>query len=153
MIEFILKDESDTNALGKSIAKTILESKFESIEIHLDGDLGTGKTFLTKSILKNSGWDNSVKSPTYTLCEEYEFNNMLFLHIDLYRTSEAEDILIFDLDRKTSGKKIIIIEWPERLREPRFFDMKINLEHQEESRIVSFDVKSSLFLSLVADNV
>ena len=78
---------------------------------------------------------------------------MLFLHIDLYRTSEAEDILIFDLDRKTSGKKIIIIEWPERLREPRFFDMKINLEHQEESRIVSFDVKSSLFLSLVADNV
>jgi len=153
MNELLLQDELATNDLGKRIANILLESDFNSVEIHLNGNLGTGKTFLVQSILRNSGWSNSVKSPTYTLCEEYEFNNMLFLHIDLYRTSEAEDILIFDLDRKTSGKKIIIIEWPERLREPRFFDMKINLEHQEESRIVSFDVKSNLFLSLVAENV
>tara|TARA_B100000927_G_scaffold84815_1_gene68183 strand:+ start:1908 stop:2369 length:462 start_codon:yes stop_codon:yes gene_type:complete len=153
MNELLLQDELATNDLGKRIANILLESDFNSVEIHLNGNLGTGKTFLVQSILRNSGWSNSVKSPTYTLCEEYEFNNMLFLHIDLYRTSEAEDILIFDLDRKTSGKKIIIIEWPERLTEPRFFDMKINLEHQEESRIVSFDVKSNLFLSLVADNV
>ena len=153
MNELLLQDELATNDLGKRIANILLESDFNSVEIHLNGNLGTGKTFLVQSILRNSGWSNSVKSPTYTLCEEYEFNNMLFLHIDLYRTSEAEDILIFDLDRKTSGKKIIIIEWPERLIEPRFFDMKINLEHQEESRIVSFDVKSNLFLSLVANNV
>mgnify|MGYP005669100425 FL=1 len=153
MNELLLQDELATNDLGKRIANILLESDFNSVEIHLNGNLGTGKTFLVQSILRNSGWSNSVKSPTYTLCEEYEFNNMFFLHIDLYRTSEAEDILIFDLDRKTSGKKIIIIEWPERLREPRFFDMKINLEHQEESRIVSFDVKSNLFLSLVASNV
>lgn len=153
MNELLLQDELATNDLGKRIANILLESDFNSVEIHLNGNLGTGKTFLVQSILRNSGWSNSVKSPTYTLCEEYEFNNMLFLHIDLYRTSEAEDILIFDLDRKTSGKKIIIIEWPERLTEPRFFDMKINLEHQEESRIVSFDVKSNLFLSLVAKNV
>ena len=153
MNELLLQDELASNDLGKRIANILLESDFNSVEIHLNGNLGTGKTFLVQSILRNSGWSNSVKSPTYTLCEEYEFNNMLFLHIDLYRTSEAEDILIFDLDRKTSGKKIIIIEWPERLTEPRFFDMKINLEHQEESRIVSFDVKSNLFLSLVADNV
>tara|TARA_B100001113_G_scaffold99149_1_gene79944 strand:+ start:287 stop:748 length:462 start_codon:yes stop_codon:yes gene_type:complete len=153
MNELLLQDELATNDLGKRIANILLESDFNSVEIHLNGNLGTGKTFLVQSILRNSGWSNSVKSPTYTLCEEYEFNNMLFLHIDLYRTSEAEDILIFDLDRKTSGKKIIIIEWPERLTEPRFFDMKINLEHQEESRIVSFDVKSNLFLSLVASNV
>ena len=153
MNELLLQDELATNDLGKRIANILLESDFNSVEIHLNGNLGTGKTFLVQSILRNSGWSNSVKSPTYTLCEEYEFNNMLFLHIDLYRTSEAEDILIFDLDRKTTGKKIIIIEWPERLTEPRFFDMKINLEHQEESRIVSFDVKSNLFLSLVANNV
>ena len=153
MNELLLQDELATNDLGKRIANILLESDFNSVEIHLNGNLGTGKTFLVQSILRNSGWSNSVKSPTYTLCEEYEFNNMLFLHIDLYRTSEAEDILIFDLDRKTSKKKIIIIEWPERLTEPRFFDMKINLEHQEESRIVSFDVKSNLFLSLVANNV
>lgn len=151
MIEFILKDESDTNALGKSIAKTILESKFESIEIHLDGDLGTGKTFLTKSILKNSGWDRTVKSPTYTLCEEYQFKKMLFLHIDLYRTEEAEDIDIFNLERKIVHKKIIIIEWPERLKTERLYDLKINLEHLENSRKVKIDHINNIFEGINVD--
>ena len=59
MLDIFLKDESATNDLGKSIAKLILESSLESIEIHLNGDLGTGKTFLTKSILKNSFKENS----------------------------------------------------------------------------------------------
>ena len=145
MLDIFLKDESATNDLGKSIAKLILESSLESIEIHLNGDLGTGKTFLTKSILKNSGWERAVKSPTYTLCEEYEFNKMLFLHIDLYRTDEAEDILIFNLDRKINAKKIIIIEWPERLKNDRPFDMKISFEYKENSREVKIDVKNNIF--------
>ena len=92
MNNLILKDDSATNILGKNIANILLKSSFDVIEIHLNGDLGTGKTFLTKSILKNSGWSRNVKSPTYTLCEEYKFNNLLFLHIDLYRTNEAEAV-------------------------------------------------------------
>lgn len=153
MNNLILKDDTATNILGKNIANILLKSSFDVIEIHLNGDLGTGKTFLTKSILKNSGWSRNVKSPTYTLCEEYEFNNLLFLHIDLYRTNEAEDILIFNLDRKINGKKIIIIEWPERLKEPRPYDMKINLEHLDKSREASFNIKNNIFLGLDKNNV
>ena len=153
MDNVLLRDDSATSNLGKNIANILLKSNFDVIEIHLNGDLGTGKTFLTQSILKNSGWSRNVKSPTYTLCEEYDFNNLLFLHIDLYRTNEAEDILIFDLDRKVNGKKIIIIEWSERLKQPRPYDMKINLEHKDKSRIASFDIKNNIFSGLYKNYV
>ena len=70
-----------------------------------------------------------MKSPTYTLCEEYEFNDLMFLHIDLYRTNEAEDIDIFDLSRKINSKKVVLIEWPERLQyHERSFDLKISFQ-------------------------
>ena len=115
----------------------ILKSSSQEIEIHLEGDLGAGKTFISRSIIKNCGWKDLVKSPTYTLCEEYDFNNLMFLHIDLYRTNEAEDIDIFDLSRKINSKKVVLIEWHERLQHERSFDIKIILSHLPEGREVS----------------
>ena len=51
----------------------------------------------------------------------------MFLHIDLYRTNEAQDIDIFNLDREIDSKKIILIEWPERLQHIKRLDLKIVL--------------------------
>ena len=70
MSKIVLQNDDATNNLGRDIAKKIIASKSTSIEIHLEGDLGAGKTFLTRSIIQNSGWQDIVKSPTYTLCEE-----------------------------------------------------------------------------------
>ncbi|MDA7800723.1 tRNA (adenosine(37)-N6)-threonylcarbamoyltransferase complex ATPase subunit type 1 TsaE [Gammaproteobacteria bacterium] len=132
----LINDEA-TNQLGSKIAMEILKSSSQEIEIHLEGDLGAGKTFISRSIIKNCGWNDLVKSPTYTLCEEYDFNNLMFLHIDLYRTNEAEDIDIFDLSRKINSKKVVLIEWPERLQHERSFDLKIVFSHLPEGREVS----------------
>ena len=132
----LINDEA-TNQLGSKIAMEILKSSLQEIEIHLEGDLGAGKTFISRSIIKNCGWKDLVKSPTYTLCEEYDFNNLMFLHIDLYRTNEAEDIDIFDLSRKINSKKVVLIEWPERLQHERSFDLKIVFSHLPEGREVS----------------
>ncbi|MDC1014951.1 tRNA (adenosine(37)-N6)-threonylcarbamoyltransferase complex ATPase subunit type 1 TsaE [Gammaproteobacteria bacterium] len=132
----LINDEA-TNQLGSKIAMEILKSSSQEIEIHLEGDLGAGKTFISRSIIKNCGWKDLVKSPTYTLCEEYDFNNLMFLHIDLYRTNEAEDIDIFDLSRKVNSKKVVLIEWPERLQHERSFDLKIVFSHLPEGREVS----------------
>ncbi|MDA9577718.1 tRNA (adenosine(37)-N6)-threonylcarbamoyltransferase complex ATPase subunit type 1 TsaE [Gammaproteobacteria bacterium] len=132
----LINDEA-TNQLGSKIAMEILKSSSQEIEIHLEGDLGAGKTFISRSIIKNCGWKDLVKSPTYTLCEEYDFNNLMFLHIDLYRTNEAEDIDIFDLSRKINSKKVVLIEWPERLQYERSFDLKIVFSHLPEGREVS----------------
>ena len=149
MKEIYLKNDDSTNKLGALISKKLKEINKSSIEIHIEGDLGAGKTFLTRSIISNSGWTGLVKSPTYTLCEEYDLGDVIFFHIDLYRTDEPEDIYIFDLDRKTHLKKIIIIEWPQKLAIKRNFDLKISFEHFEDGRKVLINDSYKLFSSLV----
>ena len=149
MKNIILKNDEATNKLGELISKQLLKIDKSSIEIHLEGDLGVGKTFLSRSIISNSGWDGLVKSPTYTLCEEYDLKELLFLHIDLYRTNEPEDIHIFNLDRKTHSKKIIIIEWPQKLVTERNFDLKVFFEHFGDGRKISIKDKNKLFSNLV----
>ena len=149
MNKIYLENDESTNKLGALISEKLKEINKSTIEIHLEGDLGAGKTFLTRSIISNSGWSGLVKSPTYTLCEEYDLGDVIFLHIDLYRTDEPEDIHIFDLDRKTHLKKIIIIEWPQKLAVKRNFDLKISFEHFEDGRKVSINDNDKLFSSLI----
>ena len=149
MNKIYLENDESTNKLGALISEKLKEINKSTIEIHLEGDLGAGKTFLTRSIISNSGWSGLVKSPTYTLCEEYDLGDVIFLHIDLYRTDEPEDIHIFDLDRKTHLKKIIIIEWPQKLAIKRNFDLKISFEHFEDGRKVLINDNDKLFSSLI----
>ena len=144
-----LKNDEATKKLGEIISKNLKNIDKSSIEIHLEGDLGAGKTFLTRSIISNCGWKGLVKSPTYTLCEEYDLGDLIFLHIDLYRTNELEDIHIFDLDRKTHAKKIIIIEWPQKLVLKRNFDLKISFEHFNTGRKISINDEGGLFTDLI----
>ena len=149
MNKIYLENDESTNKLGALISEKLKEINKSTIEIHLEGDLGAGKTFLTRSIISNSGWSGLVKSPTYTLCEEYDLGDVIFLHIDLYRTDEPEDIHIFDLDRKTHLKKIIIIEWPQKLAIKRNFDLKISFEHFDDGRKVLINDNDELFSSLI----
>tara|TARA_Y100000589_G_C26930613_1_gene538145 strand:- start:197 stop:658 length:462 start_codon:yes stop_codon:yes gene_type:complete len=149
MNKIYLENDEATNKLGVLISEQLKKIDKSLIEIHLEGDLGAGKTFLTRSILSNSGWSGLVKSPTYTLCEEYDLGDVIFLHIDLYRTDEPEDINIFDLDRKTHLKKIIIIEWPQKLAINRDFDLKISFEHFEDGRKALIKDSGELFSSLI----
>ena len=149
MNKIYLENDESTNKLGALISEKLKEINKSTVEIHLEGDLGAGKTFLTRSIISNSGWSGLVKSPTYTLCEEYDLGDVIFLHIDLYRTDEPEDIHIFDLDRKTHLKKIIIIEWPQKLAIRRNFDLKISFEHFEDGRKVLINDNDELFSSLI----
>ena len=149
MNKIYLENDESTNKLGSLISDQLEKIDKSLIEIHLEGDLGAGKTFLTRSILSNSGWNGLVKSPTYTLCEEYDLGDVIFLHIDLYRTDEPEDIHIFDLDRKTHIKKIIIIEWPQKLVIKRNFDLKISFENFEGGRKVLINDSGELFSNLI----
>ena len=149
MKKIYLENDDATSNIGKLISQDILNISKDNIEIHLEGDLGAGKTFLTRSIISHAGWSGLVKSPTYTLCEEYELNKLLFLHIDLYRSDESEDLDIFNLNRKTHLKKIIIIEWSDKLKENRAFDLKIKFEHINNQREIEIIDKSNLFLALI----
>ena len=129
MLEIILSNESDTLKMGAAIMQAIHEIELNEIEVHLSGNLGAGKTTLVRGILQSNGWQGPVTSPSYTLCEEYEFNNQLFMHIDLYRINSSEDIEILDLDRLVETQKIIFIEWPENLVAKRVSHLIIKINH------------------------
>ena len=139
----LLADESATHDFGEKFARDFILNNSKDLEIHLIGDLGAGKTFLSRSIISSCGGNGMVKSPTYTLCEEYELDKLLFLHIDLYRSGDAEDIDLFDLDRDIKKQKIILIEWPEKLFSERKPDVEIYLEHAKEMREVSVKIFSN----------
>ena len=142
MLELILSDEPDTLKMGAAIMHAINKIESDEVEIHLSGNLGAGKTTLVRGILQSTGWKGPVTSPSYTLCEEYEFDSQLFLHADLYRISESEDVEILDLDRKITKQKIIFIEWPENLLASRTSHLIIELIHLDHKRQVR--VKSDI---------
>ena len=152
MLELILSDESDTLKMGAAIMHAINKIKSDDMEIHLSGNLGAGKTTLIRGILQSTGWEGPVTSPSYTLCEEYEFNSQLFLHVDLYRISESEDVEILDLDRKTSKQKIIFIEWPENLLASRPSHLMIELIHLDHKRQIRVQSDITEIESLIRAN-
>mgnify|MGYP005682480529 CR=1 FL=1 len=140
-MKLFLKDPDATSDLGEEIAGLISDSSNDVIEVHLFGELGAGKTFLTKSILNSLGWHGIVKSPTYTLCDEYETEDILFLHVDLYRLTDVSEIQILDLDRPSEKVKVIIIEWPEIIGDLRTFDLKVSLSYKDKGREVLLENK------------
>ena len=75
-----------------------------------------------------------VTSPSYTLCEEYEIDGRLLLHVDLYRINSIEDVEVLNLDRMIAMQKIIFIEWPENLQTDRNVDVIINLDHENRGK-------------------
>ncbi len=139
MVKLELKNETKTLLLGAAIGRAIESLKHETIELHLKGNLGAGKTTLVRGILQYLNWKNEVTSPTYTLCEEYEIKGRLLLHVDLYRINSAEDVEILNLDRETIHQKIIFIEWPENLQTSRDADVIIYLDHNKKERIASIN--------------
>lgn len=128
-----LQSEIDTLKAGAKLAH-MLAQRNKNSEIHLIGDLGAGKTTLARGFLESLGWKGAVKSPTYTLCEEYLLEETLVLHCDLYRLNALEDLEILDLDRATQLTKILLIEWPDRLPLQRKPDVEIHLSHQDKGR-------------------
>ena len=91
MNKIYLENDESTNKLGALISEKLKEINKSTIEIHLEGDLGAGKTFLTRSIISNSGWSGLVKSPTYTLCEEYDLGDAVSYTCLLYTSPSPRD--------------------------------------------------------------
>ena len=82
--------------------------------IYLSGDLGAGKTTLTRGFLRELGVTGAVRSPTYTLVEIYTLGSLTALHLDLYRLSDAAELDNLGVREWARGGHLWLIEWPER---------------------------------------
>jgi tRNA threonylcarbamoyladenosine biosynthesis protein TsaE len=82
--------------------------------IYLTGDLGAGKTTLTRGFLRELGVTGPVRSPTYTLVEIYALGSLTALHLDLYRLSDAAELDNLGVREWARGGHLWLVEWPER---------------------------------------
>ena len=103
-----LASEAATQVLGAQLGKVLAPG----LRIYLEGDLGAGKTTLVRGLLRGLGYGDKVKSPTYTLIEEYSVSGLDLFHFDFYRFTRAEEYLDAGLDEYFVGDGICLVEWP-----------------------------------------
>ena len=105
-----LADEAATLAFGAAFAQALTPG----LAIYLDGDLGAGKTTLTRGALRGLGFTGNVKSPTYTLVEVYEVSRLHLHHFDFYRFHDPREWIDAGFRESFNGRTVSLIEWPEK---------------------------------------
>ena len=96
----------------EDVAKSLI-NKINGVNIILlKGELGTGKTTLIKSILKNLGIEENITSPTFSIVNQYSTSNLLINHFDLYRVKSLKELDVMGFDEYLDNEGITFIEWP-----------------------------------------
>lgn len=109
-ISLPLADESATASFAAQLARGIKPG----MVVYLQGDLGAGKTTLVRALLHTLGHLGRVKSPTYTLLEQYEAGGLHLCHFDLYRFRDEEEWEAAGFRDEFDGCNVCLVEWPEK---------------------------------------
>lgn len=134
-----IKNVEDTKQLAERVACYYQKQNMTNNScyiIYLIGNLGAGKTTFARCFIQAFDPNCKVKSPTYTLIENYSINNYTIYHLDLYRLSDPEELSYLALDDFTNNPNtVVLIEWPSKgegyIPEPNLI---IDLNYQDDSR-------------------
>ncbi|MBZ4663662.1 MAG: tsaE [Caloramator sp.] len=112
MITFVTNNERETFELGYKIGTKLKKGDV----ISLNGDLGAGKTHLTKGIAAGLGVDDYITSPTFTIVNEY-MGRLPFYHFDVYRIDDIYEMYEIGFDEYLYGDGVCVVEWGDMVEE------------------------------------
>ncbi len=137
---FDLPDPEATDELGRALARSFPGASDACRVVHLEGEIGAGKSSLVRAFLRAHGVRGPIRSPTYTLVEVHPAGAMTFVHVDLYRLRDGAEVEGLGLREFLAPGRALLIEWPERvaaaLPTP---DLWIRLADRGEGRRVSLE--------------
>ena len=110
---FKINSVEDTTQLGINLGKLLKSGDI----VCLTGDLGTGKTHITKGIAKGLGIEDNITSPTFTIVNEYETGRLKLNHFDVYRVSDPDEIYAIGFDDYIFSDAVSVIEWANYIEE------------------------------------
>ncbi len=110
---FVSKGPEETYEFGKNLGRLLSPGDI----VCLEGELGTGKTILTKGIAAGLGIKGNVTSPTYTLINEYSGDSVSLYHFDLYRLEDGEELFYIGGEDILYGQGVSVIEWASRAKD------------------------------------
>jgi tRNA threonylcarbamoyladenosine biosynthesis protein TsaE len=130
-----LATAADTEAIGAALARHCPWDERQPRTLHLRGELGSGKTTLTRGLLRALGEGGSIISPSYSLIELYPLRAGTVVHADLYRLNGVAEFEELGLADYYQGRTLLLIEWPERAS-PRLPspDVALTLSFEGEGR-------------------
>ncbi len=144
-----LLNEQDTELFGSALWHALPEKCL----VFLHGELGAGKTTLTRGVLRAAGHEGAVKSPTYTLVEEYQLDSGKLFHFDLYRLKDPEELEWIGIRDYLEQQSLCFIEWPKQgegfLPDP---DIELRLSVKGEGREVELKVISKSLINNIKLN-
>lgn len=108
-MKYTTHSETETLQLGELLAKQLKPGDV----LALKGDLGSGKTCLTRGICAGLNVTDPVTSPTFVLINEYESGRLPVYHFDFYRLGSVDEIYDLGLDDYFNSDGVCLIEWPE----------------------------------------
>jgi tRNA threonylcarbamoyladenosine biosynthesis protein TsaE len=124
-----------TEALGAALARSCPWDTHAPRSLYLHGELGSGKTTLTRGLLRALGESGVVSSPSYALIEIYSLRVGLVVHVDLYRLNSAAEFDELGLSDYYTGRTLLLVEWPERAHgRLAAADLALALEFDGEGR-------------------
>jgi tRNA threonylcarbamoyladenosine biosynthesis protein TsaE len=130
-VTLYLADEQAMSDFGARIARVTQGHGL----IFLEGNLGMGKTTLSRGIIRGLGHVGAVKSPTFTLVEPYEIGDIRAFHFDLYRLVDPEELEFLGIRDYFDDDAMCLIEWPDKgagfLPKP---DLTITISPQDSGR-------------------
>lgn len=138
MIERYLADTEATEQFGAELWALLPAQAL----VFLEGDLGAGKTTLVRAYLRAAGYLGVVKSPTYTVVEEYTVKQQKIYHFDLYRLADPEELEWIGIRDYLAEECVCFIEWPDKgagwLPTP---DFRISLTTKADGRMLNLEKK------------